>query len=42
LITHSAVAYAANLDAGYIYKERCNEEKIISVNLPEVVTKNRL
>lgn len=37
LITLSAESYAANLDAKYLYKERGEEEKIINVNLPEVV-----
>lgn len=37
LITLSAAAYAANLDARYMYKERSEEEKIISVHLPELI-----
>lgn len=37
LITLSAASNAANLDAKYLYKERGEEEKKISVYLPEVV-----
>lgn len=37
LITLSAAAYAANLDAKNIYKERDEDEKVICVNLPVVV-----
>lgn len=37
LFTLSAASCAANLDAQYIFKERGEEEKLIRVNLPEVV-----
>lgn len=37
LFTLSAASNAANLDAKYLYKERGEEEKVICVNLPEVI-----